>query len=652
MARLNNRALLANIRKFVEAKRRATQGESGTNGSADSTPCILDQTSTTFCWKNLIPLPLPERTLTEHCGSGVIQCEVLSKEEQAIVSTEPRSLEEYTTYLHRKYPHIKARLKDDPTLSHTQVTAWVEACWRILELPPTHLLAGNFQIIAPTGAGKTYLIDAVVETIRAEDPARFPLNKFILVISPPAVVAQTQQVLAQAGNLPGVLLCTLAGLRAGVTGSMFIEWKTEIVNHNPVLFPHWIPDMVALIFLDESQQIKNDSTQAMMVESAASHGIPVIPMSATPYSRPCQAKSIACVLAPVVSIGKHGRSVVLDEHIWPTFVQEVCAPYSALDWRPGTLEKLQRWLDTKTVRFTCNYPHPILTKYCETYFTSEEGRIKYMNAFIDWERKKAEFGRNPTSGFAAVLVAMQKFNQIADEVRAPDTAKTTAKMYREREGSRKRPMSYILGFAYRTAMDIALKHLIEVEGIDEKLIAVIAGGRGAANARDHQRFQRDKAHILLMTIACGGAGLSLDHNKTNRRQRGVLASCVYNDIQMAQLAGRTQRVDTQSASYLYLLFYAGTEEQRKINKVRRKMSSLSKIVTKVGVRNARSGKANVFVDDHDMIADTRIKSLELLGRDDNMTEDEQAASEDAIAATILGSQQNLNFVEDDEDNDN
>ena len=562
------------------------------------------------------------------------------------------SLSEYSEYLRTKYLAQFARLKQDPDLPYDQATATCEAVWRLCKLPANHIFGGNSQVIAPTGAGKTYFINAVIELIRLEAPEKFPLNKFILIISPPAVQEQTREVLATyGGNLPGVIITTLAGLRTGGVGDMFIFWKTEMINGEPKLYPHWHFDLVSLIFVDESQQLKNESTQTDLMISAAKYGIPIIPLSATPYSRPCQARAIGIITAPTVTFGQYKVPIQLNEDSWASWIREVCDPDNPLDWSPSALERVQRWLDSKTIRFTCKYPYPIIAKYAATQFTSAASRQRYADAYEDWERKKAEFGKNPTTGFAAVLVAMAKHNQVADEERAPNTAEFITKIYREREGnSRKKPMSYILGFAFRTALDKAYAHLVNEMGWKEREIGIIAGGRGAANARDHKLFQRDKIHIMLMTVACGGAGLSLDHNKFNRRQRSILASATYNDIQMAQLAGRTQRVDTQSATYLIILYYEGTEEHRKIVKVRRKMSSLAKVVTRTGVKKARAG-TNVFLDDHDELKNVSIRNLLKASGDDHLSEEEQEASEEAIAQRILGTQQEVEIVEADEDDE-
>jgi len=123
----------------------------------------------------------------------------------------------------------------------------------------------------------------------------------------------------------------------------------------------------------------------------------------------------------------------------------------------------------------------------------------------------------------------------------------------------------------------------------------------------------------------------------------MLASSVYNDIQMAQLAGRTQRTDTQSASWLKILYFEGTEEVRKINKVRRKVRSLSQITTRVSVEQAVKGAANSFVDDQELISDTSVHGSAMLNGDAEMDEVERDESEKMLAAHVLGTAQQLEY---------
>lgn len=573
-----------------------------------------------------------------------------------------RTREEIEHLLWRHHKDVMLQLIASPHLIEgDQVSAVVDLVWRLCELPEDHEFGGNSQCIAPTGAGKMYVICAVTALVRRIAPERYPKWKAIIILEPPAAVPQTMEPLAQMGVLNDgsvTFVTSLQSLR-GKIGQGLFTWQTKIVDNQAVLYPIINPGRVCLIWVDESQMVKNESSQqAMMITSAAACNVRVIPVSATPYSRPSQARVIACALRPKVRYGH--SEVLLTNDIWASYISSLCHPNYPHAWSPTSLRRLQEVLEPKTVRFTCEYPFPIKSRVVRIRFSCEEDRQRYMEAFEEWQAKRAQFDKNPLAGFAAVLVALAKFLQVAEEIRAPYLAQHAAKMLREADERPKRGKlkpAIILGFVHRTSLDLA-KLELEKLGYDQKRVAMICGGQSeGTRERNKQMFMTDRAPLCLLTIACGGAALSLDHNKYNSRQRHMFCSATWNDIQMAQLAGRTQRIKTCSASHMYIFCYEGTEEIKRWEKLKRKLTALSQITTKAQVK-MRDAKHEVgtFVGDSHQIEDlsdedTHVNSLEL-PTTKLLSDEERQAIEEEHAARILGVTAKVNIeLEDDENVD-
>lgn len=506
----------------------------------------------------------------------------------------------------------------------------------------------NRQVIAPTGQGKTYYLAALLRILIEEFPQRYDFlhpdnhGRIMPVVCVPAkVVAQTIAVFAE--YQVQAIVTSLPSLRASL-GEMMLDWRTVIVNQMPQLYPFIKMDIATLLLvIDESQGVKNkDSTQSTIIESMAAHGIPVLFMSATPYSRVSQARIIACAIQPKIPNpgGESLPPLTLTNKIWSSFAKWCCPQgYDPQDWSPKALERLQEVLEPYTTRWSIPYNHRIITKTVSCKFATPAEKASYMEVFMEWQAIREQRREDPLTGVIAELVALQKYNQRAEELRAPHLVKAGVELWIEKEkahqhNAKSKPISVIFGFAHKTSMEIAAEALRRMLGAHEfqRKVAIICGGKDCDNDKD--LFQSDKKPFMLLTIAAGGAGLSLDNNSRNRRQRYMFCSAVWNDIQMAQLAGRTQRLDTQSASYMYIMYYEGTEEYNKLQKVRRKVACLKVITTATGVRNTDGG---TFVEDIDEIQHHSSSGAALTLP---TSEDE----EETAAEQIVGTKAQLEFV--------
>jgi len=568
-----------------------------------------------------------------------IEMEVLPAE---TLPTFTDSLELFREECERRFAGIHKRLTFH-IHGENDLQQWEAAVRVVYEVGVTRR---NVQIIAPTGQGKTFVCGAALRMLGELFPDRFDVMTCLaagrqppIIIQPAKALVQTRNILLSFG-ISHAIITTLASLRASL-GEALLEWKTVVVNQLPVVYPFWKMERApSIIWMDESQQLKNESTQTDIIESAAMSGIPVIPASATPYSRPCQAKAIAIILGPELS-----RGIVLTPKVWPSFVKDCCpAKTRPEDWSPVALRRVQEFLEPQTVRWAIDYPHKVITKLVACDFINEESRARYDAALADWNEVRVRRGKDPLVGMAEVLVAIAKFNQVAEEERVDPLVRYAVDFWLEQKAKRK-PASIILGFAFRTSADRASARLRAILGERDykKLVAHVVGGVDAS--ADVAAFQADAKPFMILTVSCGGAALSLDHNSSNRNQRFMFCSAVWNDIQMVQLAGRTQRLCTQSASYLYIMYFRGTAEARKIAKVRRKVSTLREITTKIRARTVSADGAEgdgTFVGD---IEDVEHVSGGMLAPGAIPTSEDE---EETLAEQIVGTTTKVEFEHEDE----
>jgi hypothetical protein len=442
-------------------------------------------------------------------------------------------------------------------------------------------------LLAPTGSGKTYFaigLLAILHDLRKN----YYKGKFIVVVTP--IDHQFREDLARLG-VHNVLVTTYSELRSGL-GRMFIRFKTEIVEGEPREVPVWHrPESVGFIVLDEAQFVKNPgSIQAQIIQQAERAEIPILAMSATPYSRGCQTRVLACILRPDIAPPNPltGRRLRLSEPLFASWISELCAPHRPDEWSPSAMRRVQEVLNQYTVRFRgVKYRSKLIYREIPCEFVNDFERNVYLKAFTDYQEARVKSERDPLEGFAAVLVAQMKFIQTSEILRAPHMGKMAADEYvKYVSGSGAR--SIIAAFEFVDAlilfrdsfadrvMDMLPAKFPSKESVDA-IICEVSGRNKRKRATEVSEFKRDKRHICLLMVAAGGAGLSLDHSPNNKRQRVCYAPYIWNDLLYIQLVGRAMRVLTQSNVIFRNFYYLGTEEENKRSKLKYKLKSLRAI---------------------------------------------------------------------------
>lgn len=87
-------------------------------------------------------------------------------------------------------------------------------------------------------------------------------------------------------------------------------------------------------------------------------------------------------------------------------------------------------------------------------------------------------------------------------------------------------------------------------------------------------FQIDKSHLVVCTGDAGGTGIGF-HDTIGNRRRIALISPTYNSITLKQILGRVRRAGSKTTPLHYLIYAAGTVEEKVAKKVAAKLDNIA-----------------------------------------------------------------------------
>jgi len=428
-------------------------------------------------------------------------------------------------------------------------------------------------LIAPTGSGKTFFTGYLLRALRKCYPERYPENEIILMVTKPSIITQTQRVIIGSYKNKNAFITSYPQMVSSL-GQIFIEWGTRITNGQPILFPFWRVKPTLFIG-DEIQSAKNESSQTTdIIMSLAETNTPAFVMSATPYSRPVHTRAVVCLLKPISKFGWNEKMIIGPKE-FPSWVKEISAPSSELDWCPAAMARINKVLEPHILRFgKLSYAKRTIIKQVTCNFDSPQSARIYKEAFEEYQRKRMEFGSNPLVGFAEVLVAILKFRQKAELLRANQLAELAFEMEKEKN------ISPIIACAFQDTLKVIHARLIKL-GVKEDEISVIIGNQSMTERQTNiDNFQLGKTRFMLLMFAAGGAGLSLHHYKPTQRPRTVFLPPVWSAEELVQVLGRAHRINSISTTYQYIMWFNGTIETQVMERVKRKCSALKEAVGK------------------------------------------------------------------------
>lgn len=399
------------------------------------------------------------------------------------------------------------------------------------------------------GIGKTYTACGVARELEMD----------ILVVCPKAVKESWRRVIKNhfkmAGRLVGIT--NYEQVRIGKEDSDIASYVRNKKTHVKEFI--WKIPKETLIIWDESQKLKGAKTQNSEVcLHALKQGYKMLFCSATNATNPLELRTV-------------GMSLKLFENnkqYYAWLYRHGCSKGRfGLEFNNNkeVLTKLNRdiFVD-RGIRLTRdtipNFPESQIIAEC--YDMEEESRNKIdalyaeMKAELNRLNKKEKRGKkDSTSQLTAILRARQKIELV----------KVPLFIDMIEEGI-ENGMSVVVFVNFTETLETIAKRL------NTKCIV-----NGKVKDDDRQRniddFQADKARVILVNIAAGGAGLSL-HDLNGKYPRLSLISPSYSAVQMRQATGRVWRDSAKSKSIQKIVFVANTVEVDVCEAVNRKLDNL------------------------------------------------------------------------------
>lgn len=463
------------------------------------------------------------------------------------------------------------------------------------------------MLIAATGLGKTYIVgELLAQLFRANWFDKFQLSLVkVLYVTKASVVTQSERVLKEFGlNVSSakalgadVYVTNYDQLRSSL-GELMIEDYTEIVKGEPVIKFRWKENVTPILVIwDECHSLMNESSiqskiaQALNdLEEPRRSNVVQIFTSATPFGRVCEAKCFAVATRMTYKYG-FISSPLTNAH-WLDFASDVAYPHHYQDHSPGACKSLVERLDEYIVTVKGARPKfHARNNVCLIGFQTHQEAQLYQKAFEEYQEKLLESQGRELEGLAKIWVAMLKFRQAAELIRAPYLAKA---MF---EGVVKHNKASVSAVCFRATIARIVEILVNDYDVSRDIISLIWGGvedvknlreeyqdldLGPQNRKQRQeeidKFQEGKSLYCLFTFKAGGAGLSLHHSKEGLRPREVFLTPIYNAKELVQGLGRCPRLTSRSDTTQTIIFYRGTEEEKVASKVSVKLRCLTEVI--------------------------------------------------------------------------
>lgn len=498
----------------------------------------------------------------------------------------------------------------------------------------------NSLLVAPTGAGKTFIVGGFIDYLIWSGSDIFA-DRFIhfAYVCPLAVVMQVKDDFKRFPHLKDAkrIIVNYEDMRtANGFLAKFVEAKERTLPNGQVETTyHWLDDksMVPAIFcFDECQKLKNASAQQTQIARALNNiSIEAKPLqvmfSATPFAKPIETGSLALALE---SEYRYGR--VKDEESFNAFLREVGRGKDPREASPTFMGDLRDRFEDHIVQVRASelkfkhrtFNHPMMLE-----FKDDEQRDEYNRAKDELKRGIEDliFGARSFS-YVHVLVLLLRFRQKAELLKAEMLAEEALRL--EAKG-----FNVIIGFNFIET----LEKVQDIIGADK--VSVIRGGqKPQVRHEEKTKFQDERTHICLLMMKAGGAGLSLHHNKTNNRPRRCLLGFDWDAISMIQVVGRAHRINSESTTRQYVVGFKGTVEERVFNKVLEKSASLKGFLERkesagdMFLGELLGGKAG-NLDFAKLESELRAKDVENAGDDEDNDGSEFWGTNDGVAENMV-----------------
>ena len=462
---------------------------------------------------------------------------------------------------------------------------------------------------AHAGLGKTYMVLPVIKylldrkLIKLQSDWPMP----VLWVTPAAVIPQTLEVINQFGLIGTIFPISYAAFRGKLAEKIYWD-KTKHPYNNTFLYTWKAMSMPSLVVFDECQGLKNDSSSQTQLSWSIPAGIKRIFISATPYQKVSEARSV------VLGVGMELHEEPCTTDNVPQLLQDIARWGRPTQLCQAQMERLRKAMQPYAVFVPkVRYKYKTHTRCRLIEFDTAAERKHYNGYFEAFKKKCEEQMRNANFGANEMLVAMQKFREGAEEVRAVRMAKRAIEMA-------ERGRQVIVVFNFVNPMRLAYKALRN-EGLSEDRISHIVGGQTPTKREaERAKFQEGKSDVLLFTMRSGGVGISLHHNSKEGRPRHIIIPPTWSAIDLVQALGRGHRITSISDTTQEVVWYKDTIEEQVCARVEAKLDCINASVGR------KENWVNVFTNgtvQQDIASDNEYQELE----DENLTVQEEETNE-------------------------
>lgn len=505
------------------------------------------------------------------------------------------------------------------------------------------------QVIAQAGAGKTYLAGALIKNLNAQkffDECLSPMP--VLYVTKSTIVEQTlYEVLKARFNIDCFGLVTvinIEALRSSLLG-VLIDKGVQVIDGQEHESFYWRTlYKPKLVIWDESQGLaRSESTQSKIANSLVLPPHPPwktfqVDMSATPWSRVCEAKHFAVSTGISIDTGL-GLEKVTSES-WPRIARDIASPSQPDEHCTAAIKRFVDHFESHIVRISNIRPrHKSYNSVVKIDFPTLELKEEYYKALESFEKKREKISTNETltdqQKYLAVLAEYTIFRKAAENCRreflaewivdrwesglAPGigfsfkqtgrnicellikkykwkrsdisiiwggaTEALTAKKKlakKIKDATELREAAEKAGISFEDDLGIYLDDFVEKtdEQIQFERDYDLLTQKPEDRERERLAFQTQTSRVAMFSYKSGGVGLSLHHEEQYplARQRVGMFTPVYSEKELVQALGRFPRITSCTDTEQTMCYYAGTIEEHVAAKVIQKLKCLKEAI--------------------------------------------------------------------------
>ncbi len=352
-----------------------------------------------------------------------------------------------------------------------------------------------------TGSGKSFIGAFLIAQHIADgalDTNKYPLrmlpNQYI-IFTPKNVVEQYKRVLEAVGLGKYVrtraIYVTSYSMLPTLEGRVLCAEEEDMVTDNTVMKWNGMSRPLCVIW-DECQKLNNwktYQTRAAQACAAQSKDTIHIFMSATPFEKVNDSYTVTRAIGrPLLGIN------INSEQSFKAFASMV-DPTDPAKPNQAALKRLREILGPYIYSLPrAKWPHKQLNSTLIIDFDSDKARATYERAYDDYLEVCKKTGKNTEFGEFAKFIALGKFRQASEPLRAPFLARKVIDNYRSGK------VATVIGTAFKESIIRIAFALVEA-GIPRDKIAIIWGG--GKQVRQEDIMTQQEIDEILTAVSTG-----------------------------------------------------------------------------------------------------------------------------------------------------